>query len=155
LISAAWERLHGGDPSLATALSAANARIPKILPWAVVSATVSLVIRAVEQRAGMFGRIVGAIAGVAWSLVTFLVLPISVVEGLGVGEALSKAGKLFKKTWGEQVIGNAAIGLLGFLGVIVAVPIVMAAVATKTALVIVPVVALAAVWMLGVSVVSS
>jgi hypothetical protein len=155
LISAAWERLHGGDPTLGSALDAATARIGKILPWVLVSATVSIIIRAIEQRAGIFGRVVGAVVGIAWSLVTFLVLPIIVVEGLGVGDALKRAGELFKKTWGEQVIGNAAIGLVGAFGVLVAVPVVILAIATGTAMVIVPVVVLAAVWVLGLSAVTS
>jgi hypothetical protein len=155
LISAAWERMHGGDPTLGSAFAAANSKIGLILPWAIVSATVSIVIRAVEQRAGIFGRVIGAVVGVAWSLVTFLVLPVIVVEGLGVGAALKRAGALFKKTWGEQVIGNAAIGILGFVGLLVAAPVVMLAIATKTAIVIVPVIALAVAWLLGVTAVTS
>jgi hypothetical protein len=155
LISAAWDRLHGGDPSLASALQGANSRIDKILPWAIVSATVSVVIRAIEQRAGIFGRVIGAVAGVAWSLVTFLVLPVIVVEGLSVGAALRRAGDLFKKTWGEQVIVNAAIGIIGFLGVLIAVPVVILAAGSGSAFVIVPVIALAAVWILGLTAVTS
>ncbi len=76
-----------------------------LLPWALVSATVSLVLRALEQRVGIVGRIVGALVGVAWSLVTFLVLPILVVEGIGPiagGEAVP--AELFKRTWGEKVV---------------------------------------------------
>jgi hypothetical protein len=155
LISAAWERLHGGDPTLGSALDAATSRIGKILPWAIVSATVSIIIRSIEQRAGIVGRVVGAVIGIAWSLVTFLVLPIIVVEGLGVGDALKRAGELFKKTWGEQVIGNAAIGLVGSLGVVVAIPFVMLAIATSSAVVIVPTVVIAVVWVLGLSAVTS
>jgi hypothetical protein len=155
LICAAWERLHGGDPTLGSALDAATSRIGRILPWAVVSATVSIIIRAVEQRAGIVGRVVGAVAGIAWSLVTFLVLPIIVVEGLGVGDALKRAGELFKKTWGEQVIGNAAIGVVGTLGAMVAFPFVMLALATSSTVVIVPVVVIAIVWVLGLSAVTS
>jgi hypothetical protein len=155
LISAAWERLHGGDPTLGSALDAATSRVGKILPWALVSATVSIVIRMVEQRAGIFGRLVGAVAGIAWSLVTFLVLPIIVIEGLSVGDALKRAGELFKKTWGEQVIGNAAIGLVNLLGMIVAVPIVVLAFSTSSAVVIVPVIALVVVWVLGLMTVTS
>jgi hypothetical protein len=155
LISAAWERLHGGDPTLGSALDAATSRIGRILPWVLVSATVSIIIRAVEQRAGVFGRVIGAVAGIAWSLVTFLVLPIIVVEGLGVGDALRRAAELFKKTWGEQVIGNAAIGLLGFVGILIAAPFVIVAVATKSAVVIVPVVAVAVVWVLALGALTS
>ena len=57
LVWAANERLDGRDPTLGSALGAARARAGVILPWAIVSATVSLLIRAVEERAGFLGRI--------------------------------------------------------------------------------------------------
>ena len=51
----------------------------------------------------------------AWTLVTFLVLPILVIEGAGVKDALSRSAAAFKRTWGENVVGNAGIGLVSML----------------------------------------
>ena len=111
---------------IADAIRAAAARSHVLLPWAIVSATVSIVLRAVEQRGGVFGRIVGSLAGVAWSVVTFLVLPILVFEGIGPIAAVKRSGELFKRTWGENLMTNAGIGLVGVLAVLVgAVPLVL------------------------------
>ncbi len=107
LVSAAHERLTGGDPTLRSALAGAAARAGKILPWAIVSATVSVILRSLEDRAGAVGRIVLALAGAAWAVITFLVLPIIVIEGLGVGDAIKKSGALFKQTWGENLAAQA------------------------------------------------
>jgi hypothetical protein len=115
LIHAANERLEGGDPTLRSALAGAARRAAAILPWAILSATVSIILRAIEERGGAFGRVAAGIAGIAWSLVTFLVLPVLVLEGIKVGDALKRSGRLFKRTWGENVAAQVGFGLLGFL----------------------------------------
>jgi hypothetical protein len=121
--------LRGGDPTLGSALRGARERAGVLLPWALLSATVSLVLRALEQRAGIIGRIVIGLVGLAWTLVTFLVLPILVVERIGVGDAVKRSAELFKRTWGENVVTNGGIGLLGVLavlaGAIVVTPLVL------------------------------
>ncbi len=118
LVSAAHERLGGGDPTLRSALAGAAGRAGKILPWAIVSATVSIILRAIEERAGAIGRLVSAIAGMAWAVVTFLVLPIIVIENLGVADAVRKSGALFKRTWGENLAAQAGFGLFGLLAML-------------------------------------
>lgn len=124
LVYAADRHLHGEDVTIGQAISAAASRSRILLPWVLVSATVSLLLRAVEQRAGVVGRIVAAFAGVAWSVVTFLVLPILVVEGIGPIAAVKRSGELFKKTWGENLIANAGIGIVTFLvGIVGLIPI--------------------------------
>src|SRR5262249_28650863 len=54
----------------------------------------------------------------AWNLVTFLVVPILVLEDLGVGDALKRSKDMFKKTWGENVIGQGGLGIVGFLAML-------------------------------------
>src|SRR5207253_2069583 len=88
LISQANVALSGGDPSVADGLRVAGANWARILPWALLSASVSLIIRAVEERLGFLGRIVVGLIGVAWQLVTYLVLPILVLEGIGTKDSI-------------------------------------------------------------------
>ena len=155
LISAADERMRGGNPTLGSALRGATSRAGAILPWAIVSATVSMVLRSLEQRAGILGRLVIGLVGMAWSLVTFLVLPILVLEHVGVGTAIKRSAELFKRTWGENVIANAAMGFIGLLAVLIPIPLVIAAAATGFAPAIVSAIVLAVVWFLAVSIVLS
>jgi len=119
LVYAADAHMHGTTVTVGQALKFASSRSHVLLPWALLSASVSIVLRALEQRGGIFGRIIGALAGIAWSLVTFLVLPVLVVEGLGPVAAVKRSGELFKRTWGEQVISNAGIGLIALLAIVV------------------------------------
>lgn len=154
LVHAANERLEGGDPTLGSALRGAALRVGRIFPWAVVSATVSIILRAVEERGGAIGRIASAIAGVAWSLVTFLVIPILVIEDIGVSDAVKRSGSLFKQTWGENVAAQVGFGLLGFVAVLPAALVIAAGVAAGGAAAFI-VIAVAVVWMLLVAMVIS
>jgi hypothetical protein len=124
LIHAANQRMGGGDPGVGSAIRGALLRVHRIFPWALISATVSVILRAIEERAGMIGRIIGAIAGIAWSLVTFLVIPVLVIEDIGVGRALKRSAEMFKRTWGENMAAQVGFGLLGFLLILPGVPVI-------------------------------
>ncbi|HWM01658.1 MAG TPA: DUF6159 family protein [Actinophytocola sp.] len=115
LISQANIALSGGDPSVAGGLRTAGGLWLRILPWALVSATVSMILRAIEERLGFLGRFVIGLIGMAWNLVTYLVLPVLVLEGVGTQDSIRRSATLFRGTWGENVLGNAGIGIFGFL----------------------------------------
>ncbi len=121
LVSAAHERLEGGDPTLRSALAGAASRAGRIIGWALISAVVSIIIRAIEERAGFLGRIVIGLVGMAWSVVTFLVLPIIVIEGAGAGAAVKRSATLFRSTWGENLSAQVGLGIVGFLAMLPAV----------------------------------
>ncbi|MEI8241604.1 MAG: DUF6159 family protein, partial [Actinomycetota bacterium] len=85
-------------------------------------ATVGLVLQLLRERGGIAGVILAALGGMAWNIITFLVIPVLVVEGVGPVSAIKRSAGLLKKTWGEQIIGTAGIGLVfGLLGFAVAV----------------------------------
>ncbi|MGH3879897.1 MAG: DUF6159 family protein [Actinophytocola sp.] len=152
LISQANIALSGGDPSVAGGLRVAGRNWLRILPWALVSATVSIVLRVIEERLGFLGRIVIGLIGMAWNLVTYLVLPVLVLEGVGTKDALRRSASLFRGTWGENVLGNAGIGLFGFLAFLPAIGLVALGVAAGGATAFVCV-GIAIVWGLVVTIV--
>ncbi|MGB5265983.1 MAG: DUF6159 family protein, partial [Polyangiales bacterium] len=115
LIACAEIRMEGGDPTVRDGLRAAWARLPAILGWAVVAATVGLVLRMIEERSNLVGKIVAGLLGMAWSLTSFLVVPILVIENEGPLSALKRSASMLKKTWGEQLIGNFSFGLIFLL----------------------------------------
>ena len=125
LVDAANDRLKGGDPTLSSALYGARMRAGKILPWAIVSATVSIILRAIEERAGFVGQIVAGLAGLAWTVVTFLVLPIIVIEGVSVSDAIRKSSEMFRRTWGENLTAQVGFSILGFVALLPAIALVL------------------------------
>lgn len=115
IIACATIRMQGGDPTVGDGFRAALARIHLIFGWALVSATVGLVLRIIEDRSKTVGRIVAGLLGMAWAVVSFLVVPILVVEKKGPVQALKESTILLKETWGEQLVGNFSFGLIFFL----------------------------------------
>jgi Family of unknown function (DUF6159) len=132
LVAGADERLRGGRSTVSGAMQVANSRLHRLLPWALVSATVSIALSMLE-RYGIVGRIVAGLVGMAWNLVTFLTIPILVIEDVAVGQAFRRSRDLFKKTWGENVVGQAGLGVLGFLVVLPAIALIALGVAIGTA----------------------
>ncbi len=128
LIGAAMVRLAGGTPTLGDGFRLANQRLPQILGWALISATVGLILQALrsQSRNNLFGQIAVSIVGGVWAYLTFFVVPLLVAEGMGPIAAIRRSGSLFKRTWGEQVVANFGFGILSFLAALIgAIPAVL------------------------------
>lgn len=117
LIGAAYIRLGGGDPTVADGFAAANQRLGAILGYSMIAATVGLILQALQNqsRNNVLGRIVIGLIGMAWTLITYLVVPVLVIERVGPIEAIRRSTRLLKESWGEQIVANFGFGLLGFL----------------------------------------
>jgi hypothetical protein len=120
LVSCAIIRFHGGDATLGDGLRAASSRLPQIAGWALVSASVGVLLKALESRSKILGRIAAALLGGAWSIATYFVVPVLVVEGVGPIEAVKRSFAVLRKTWGESLVANFGIGLVIFLAMLVA-----------------------------------
>ncbi len=112
VIACAIERMQGGQASVGFGFNAAAQRLPLILGWAALSATVGLILRAIEERSDWVGRIVVGLLGMAWTIVSYLAVPVMVVERAGPITSLKESARLLKKTWGTQLIGNFGFGLI-------------------------------------------
>ena len=112
LVGAAMIRLDGGDPTVADGFRIARSKALPILGYAAIAATVGMILRALEQRAGFIGRIVVGMIGVAWTVATFMVVPVLVSRDVGPIEAVKESAELLKRTWGENLIGYGGIGLV-------------------------------------------
>jgi hypothetical protein len=111
LISVALKRLDGESASVREGLQMALARLPAILGYAVIAATVGTMLRAIAERVGLVGRIVIAIIGAGWTVATAMTLPVLIEEDVGPVEAISRSLGLLRRNWGENVIGNGGISL--------------------------------------------
>ena len=115
LVGAALIRLDGGDPTVGDGLAIASKRLGSILGYAVIAATVGMILRFLQERAGFIGRIVTGLIGMAWTLTTYLTVPILVTKDIGPIDAVKESASMFKRTWGEQVVGNFGMGVAIFL----------------------------------------
>jgi hypothetical protein len=115
LVGVANSRLMGGTWTFRDGLELAWARKGTILQWALVAATVGVILRTLEERLGLLGRIVMRILGIAWALACYFVVSVLAFEDLSPMDAFKRSSKLFKDTWGEKVIGGFSFGLVSLL----------------------------------------
>jgi len=115
LVGAAMIRLRGGDPTVNDGIKIASEHFGAILGYALVSATVGMILRFLSQRGGGIGRIISGLFGLAWNVATFLVVPVLAIEDVGPIEAIKRSTTLLKRTWGEQIAGNIGLGALSGL----------------------------------------
>jgi hypothetical protein len=131
LISCAMIRFNGGEPSVGDGFRMAMARLPQIFAWALVSATVGVVLKLIENAHEKVGYYVAMILGTAWSIMTYFVVPVLVVEKTGPIEAVSRSMSLLRKTWGEALVGRLGLNFVMFL---LAIPLVLILIAGGWAL---------------------
>ncbi len=127
LVAGAHTRLSGGDPTVRSSLGRAASRLSGLVPWALLAATVGLILQALRERAGMIGRFVVDLIGAAWEIATFLVIPAIIIDEAGAVDALKESAELLKRTWGENIAARVGFGLLGFLAMIPAIVILLIA----------------------------
>ena len=112
LVACALIRFRGGDPKLGDGLRAARERLAHIAAWALVAASVGVILKAVENRVGFVGRIVIALLGVAWTIGSYFVVPVLVAEKIGPIDAFKRSVGIMRKAWGESIVGNLGLGLI-------------------------------------------
>jgi hypothetical protein len=115
LVSCATIRFNGGTPTLGDGFGMAIRRLPQIFAWALVSATVGILLKAIENAHERAGQFISAILGTAWSIMTYFVVPVLVVENVGPFKAIGRSIGILKKTWGEALIGSFGLGFFKFL----------------------------------------
>jgi len=111
-------RLEGGNATFGDSIGFAFGRLNQILMWSFVSATVGLLLRALDrigERMGKSGeiimKIVTSVLGAVWSIATIFVIPVMVYEGVGPFDAVKSSISTLKKTWGEALVQGVGLGL--------------------------------------------
>ena len=122
LISAALERLRGGDPNISSGLSHAFKHVHHIFLWSIIVTIMALIFAAIRssgRNRGMMGQIMtelfASFLQAGWAMMTFFVVPIIVSENLGPISARKRSSGLFKQTWGNQGAANFGFGIFQIL----------------------------------------
>ena len=106
---------RGQEASVGDGLAVARERFSAICGWAAISTAISVVMGVLENQGGIGGQIAARLVGAAWSLVTFLAVPVIAIEGTGPFQTLKRSASMFRERWGQQITGNIAIGAAIFL----------------------------------------
>ncbi len=116
-LAAAADMIFRGQAGVTVAdgLAVSRARFSQICGWAALSTAISLLMGLLENQGGIGGQIAARLVGMAWSLVTFLAVPVIALEGTGAIGTLKRSASIFRERWGQQITGNIAIGGAVFL----------------------------------------
>jgi hypothetical protein len=118
---------RGRQASVGDGIAVARERFPQICGWAAVNTAISAVMGVLENQGGIGGQIAARLVGMAWSLVTFLAVPVIAIEGTGPFATIQRSASMFRRRWGQQITGNIAIGGAVFLfGMLPAIALIVA-----------------------------
>lgn len=112
LVGAALARFDGRDPTLGDGLRIAGDRAGAIFGYAIIASTVGLLLRAIEERVGLVGKIVIGLLGATWTVASFLVVPVLATRNTGPVDAVKESVTLLKRSWGENISGQLGFGLI-------------------------------------------
>ena len=126
VVHCASMRLKGGDPTVADGFKASMSHIGKIALWALISATVGIILRTIAERSKLIGQIIAKLVGAAWSIATYFIVPVMIFENRTVVDSIKQSAIVLKKTWGESAVAAGGISLITMLFAIagIAIPIV-------------------------------
>lgn len=115
VLACARIRFDGGDPTTADGFAAIQKHFGAIALWALISATVGILLDMIKERFELLGSILKGILGAAWSIATFFVVPVMIFEGPALGTSFKRSVELVKRSWGEALGVTAGVGLFTFL----------------------------------------
>ncbi|HWC61625.1 MAG TPA: DUF6159 family protein [Verrucomicrobiae bacterium] len=128
--------LNGEAVSLSRGLRFACSRWKAILLWALFAGLIGLIIKAIEERLDIIGKIIVRLIGVAWSIASVFVIPVIVrdTETNNPLVMLKKSAGTVTQMWGEGLIGYIGIGAVNSIVVIFSAVLIGIAVAVCTAI---------------------
>jgi hypothetical protein len=125
LVCTAMLGMSGGNRTWKDGLRTAGPHAAAILGYSAVSATAGLVLGLLSNRGGTTGRRGSAAPSAGWNILTFLAIPILVMEGAGPVRSQRLSAALLRRTWGDKLIDTGGIGLI--FGLIIAFVILLGA----------------------------
>jgi hypothetical protein len=120
LIHCARLYFKGEEADISKGINFSLKRIGVIFTWSVIAATVGTILRMIQDKAGLIGKIVVGLIGIVWSIGTFFVLPIIAYEDIGPIDAVKRSANLMKQKWGETLTATFSFGIVQFLALLAA-----------------------------------
>ena len=108
-------RLDGGDPTVGDGFRASMQHLGRIALWALISATVGVILRAIAERGKIFAKLITSIIGAAWAIATYFIVPVMIFERRSLRESVRRSTELISKTWGESLVAAGGIGAFTML----------------------------------------
>ncbi|QDU33334.1 hypothetical protein KS4_13800 [Poriferisphaera corsica] len=115
LTACAMQVVSGEPPSISHGFGIASKRLPQIFGWALLSAVIGVILKAIENSNEKVGAFISSILGMAWTAITYFVVPTLVIEGSGPITSVKRSLSILKDNWGTALVGNFSMGWVGLL----------------------------------------
>lgn len=109
----------GEKVSVSAGLKFSLSRIGSIFTWALFAGTIGFILKLVQERSGIIGKIITGIIGVVWSIATFFVIPIIAYENLGPIDAVKRSSQIMKEKWGESLVSRFSFAFIQLIAIVV------------------------------------
>ena len=117
LVHCAKMIMEGKETTVGEGIRFAQTRTGVIMGWAALAATVGIILKAIQERAGGVGKIITGIIGMVWGIATFFVVPVIAYENVTPFEAVKRSAEVMKEKWGESIGANFSFGIFSFVGI--------------------------------------
>ncbi len=115
LVHQTREVFAGREPSMKAGLRAAWERKWPLFVWSVIAGTIGILINALETSDSRIGQIVGVLFGVAWTLLTFFIIPVIVFERTSIVDLFRESAATFKATYGETPVSMIGVQVVALV----------------------------------------
>lgn len=115
VIHGAMTRFSGGDPSISSSIAGVRRRFRPLLLFSLMMTTVGLILQILEDRVPFAGKVAVWLVGAAWNIANVFALPVIVMSEKEVQplQATKESVAIIRKVWGESIIVNVGIGVVG------------------------------------------
>jgi len=103
LVHATNDVFHGRDPTVRGSLAAVGSRLGPIVAWSLLSATVSVLLKMLEDSDNPIAGVLGMLFSIGWGIMTFFIVPVIVFEDVSITSMFSRSSETFRDTWGETL----------------------------------------------------
>ena len=123
LVFCAKKVMNNEPTSFNEGVKFASKRLSTIFSWAILAATVGIILKAIQENSGNIGKVITSIIGVVWNIATFFVMPIIAYEDVSAIQALKKSTSMMKEKFGESIGANFSFGLFSLIGFLISLAI--------------------------------
>jgi hypothetical protein len=117
LVFVADKILKGEPATFQDGMEAVNEHNGSLAVWALITVVVGWILSMIQGGGDdnvvvtIIRVVLASLLSAAWSLVTFFVLPVIVLERATTPEAMKRSVSLIKTKWGDAVVGSFRIGM--------------------------------------------
>lgn len=109
LVACAHISMTERDSKFRDGVQAATRNLPSIIIYSLLSSTIGTLLSLLDREKHL-SRIIRAVVRSGWSLLTYFVIPVMVIERRFIFSALPRSGQIMSQTWGEALSAHFGLG---------------------------------------------